>query len=207
MSSFGDPIHRQGKNPFEKYYRIESLKPIEKNAPFKDPIHLSPKSEGFAIPILGYFLFLLQKALRLVSKKASQAAYNAFDRELKQHLLSLQTSFRMMTEEDRSQDSVFLSHLSLIWEKILEQSLKFTHMTPLAIQFKTLIRSLASYPENTEHTFGYYLSECAGQKWLPFPYIALIQNLHRLYRDKVPTNPLTKWMLMVDQMITLLHQD
>jgi hypothetical protein len=107
-----------------------------------------------------------------------------------QELRRLKEAFEILKAEDRSQDARFLANLSDIWQKILE-----TH--PQAA-LKELVRELNSYPEHQSHTFGYYLTEHAGQKWIPFPYMELIQKIHK------DPHLLTKW---IGQIALILNRE
>lgn len=101
-----------------------------------------------------------------------------------------------MMREDRSQDSQFLKRLSGIWQEVLEGSLNIQSKS-----LKRLIRDVESFPEDEEHTFGYYLEEFAGQTWLPFPYMELIHNLHHHHELDPSSSLLTRWTGMIEEIL------
>ncbi len=120
---------------------------------------------------------------------------------MKDTLLLLKASFETMMNEDRSQDAQFLKQLSKLWQETLEHSVKLQSQTPWAKQLKQFIKDIESFPENEEHTFGYYLDEFAGQAWLPFPYMELIQKLHHQHELDPPSSLLTRWTQMIEEIL------
>ena len=72
------------------------------------------------------------------------------------------------------------------------------------MKIRTFIKELQHYPEHHEHSLGYYLTEYAGQKWLPFPYMEMIRNLH-MYHKKNPENSLLSiWSKEIEEMIQII---
>jgi len=200
-SSEGSPVGGKPNDPFEKYYQIKNMEKINEHN--KRNKSSPPKSL-----LIAYILFLLKKIVNLIQpSKHYPDISKSTRRQIQTTLLQMQQALKTLMKEDRSQESLFLQHLAQLWQKMLEESLQLKKATSLAIHFKNFIKEIASYPKNEDHSLGYYLSECAGKSWLPFPYMELIQKLHMLHQKNPSDNPLIKWTLSLEKMIVLLNQD
>lgn len=145
-----------------------------------------PPKKGLA----AYLLNLLKKTLDFLIESASEKPSDA-------PFLALKQAFDVLKKEDRSEDVQFLKDLSLTWQMILEASLSFD--SPI---LKTLLKKIQNYPEWQEHTFGYYLIEYAGQKWIPFPYMELIEKLHEEHMKNPSGSALSEWTALIDELLS-----
>ncbi|MBM3184216.1 MAG: hypothetical protein FJZ64_02810 [Chlamydiae bacterium] len=189
------------QDPLERQYRVEEIERIrwdeEKRSSFqKDPPE-DPDRNGFAAiiflmweKIVDFMKYSLQKGISVVTEAP-----------IRENLLQLKASFEIMMQEDRSQDAFFLKNLSRLWQAILEQLIHFQMKGQLGKKLKTLIKEIEKYPEHEEHTFGYYLDEFAGQRWLPFPYMELIQKMHHQHELDPSASPLTRWCQMIEDIL------
>jgi len=110
-----------------------------------------------------------------------------------------------MKRENRSQDAQFLNQLSNVWNSVLEEAIQFEKNSEAAERFKVLVKKIQHFPENQQHTFGYYLSEYAGQKWVPFPYMELVAKIHKEHEKSPQISALTQWTTLIDEIIQLLR--
>jgi hypothetical protein len=143
-----------------------------------------------------YFLKLFHRILTLLSLDEKRGPKRA-----EGSLRSLKDAFETLKREDRSEDIAFLNDLSQSWQNVLEESLLLQRESELSSQYKTLIKKIQHFPEHQTHTFGYYLSEYAGQKWIPFPYMELIKKIHSEYEKNPAGSALTEWTALIDQVI------
>ena len=67
---------------------------------------------------------------------------------------------------------------------------------------KILMQKIQHYPEYEEHTFGYYLTEYAGQKWIPFPYMEMVQKIHSEHMKNPKGSALTEWTNLIDELLS-----
>lgn len=194
MGTFQNPVGGP-HDPFEKTLRVERIEEdkLTQNRREKEPE--SPISqETFAIAS-----FLLQMVYRaLDSFVRSHRPAKSSSEAVRANLLLLKKSFETLQAEDRSQDAHFLNELSMIWHQVLEDALQFPGSTPVAEGFKALLRTLQNFPENQPHSFGYYLAEYAGQKWIPFPYMELIAKIHTTPETTAP------WIHRIQQILDAL---
>ena len=119
-------------------------------------------------------------------------------------ILSLKNYFEMLKKEDHSQDIKFLNDLSKIWVSLLQESGHFGS-SEIDSKFLLFLKKINNYPEESSHSLGYYLSEYAGQKWIPFPYMELIQMIHRDYKKNPEESALNQWTLILQQILSLLE--
>lgn len=122
----------------------------------------------------------------------------------KENLNLLKTFLDLLKMEDRSQDVHFLSDLSQSWNRAIGESFEYNEAA--ALIFKIFVKKIMHYPENQGHTFGYYLTEYAGQKWIPFPYMDLVQKIHAEHERNPSFSALTEWTRLLADAIRLLQK-
>ncbi len=160
------------------------------------PPNEPPDNKG----IIGYLLQAMQRALNALLERFGKTENSSKETSLN----TLKSFLDLLKAEDRSQDVHFLNDLSKSWNQALEESLAFKEEASLI--FKIFVKKILHYPENQVHTFGYYLTEYAGQKWIPFPYMELVQKLHREHEKSPSTSSLTEWTRLLEDAIRLLQR-
>lgn len=169
-------------DPYEAY-RVERAQEEQRRGFEGGGFDEKPPKWGLA----AYFLKLLQRVVDLFIESKEGVASEA--------LVSLKKAFEMLKKEDLSEDIQFLNQLSKTWQSLLEMSLKKEEV-------KTLVKKIQNYPQHEKHTFGYYLTEYAGQKWVPFPYMDLIQKIHSEHHKNPEGSALTEWTQLIDQLLS-----
>ncbi len=193
MGSYQNPVG--SPDPYDKY-RAEATEggPGRKNPPDEEP----PKGkEGLA----AHLLQILQKAFNYFLQ--GHTGSKTTEIRAKENLIALKNFFETLKNEDRSQDIEFLNQLSKAWNLTLEEKVELNE--EISLKFKILTKKILHYPENQTHTFGYYLTEYAGQKWIPFPYMELVQKIHSEHEKNPSASPLTEWTHLLDELISLLN--
>jgi len=195
------PISGGPHDPYEKY-RVEE---IQKNKETRDtPEERVPIQETHHSAFAVYAILILKRFIELFEHTTEQGLSTSAQEDVLDHLNLFKEALEILKTEDRSQDSHFLNKLADLWHHLLEDSYSFRRHTLLSIKIRTFIKELQHYPEHHEHSLGYYLTEYAGQKWLPFPYLEMIRNLHASYK-KSPTNCLLSiWSKEIQEMIELI---
>lgn len=206
MGSVQNPIGGEPRDPYERY-RVEEIE-RDRQAKEKEKEKFSEEAppEKKSI-VLAYVLMLLHKLFELFQGMPEKGITVESEKEIRNHLLSLAAFFDTMKKEDRSQDIDFLNALSKNWEHILEDALQFKKSSILAKEFRKFVDDIQHYPPNQSHTLGYYLSEYAGQKWLPFPYMELIQKIHQEYLRLRTQSALERWTKSIEQLLLLMKSD
>lgn len=196
----GAPVGGGPQNPFDKQFRVER---IEEDKLTKDDKEKKPPEESSTekLSIGAFLLNMFHKAVDFFIE--SRETSKTIETEARNNLHSLKEAFETLKKEDRSQDVQFLNNLSKIWQHVLEDSLHFKKDI-IALKFRDLIQRIQHFPQNQAHTLGYYLTEYAGQKWVPFPYMELIQMIHTEHEKNPTVSALTSWTIRIDELVRLL---
>lgn len=123
-------------------------------------------------------------------------------------LQTMKTLFNRLKTENLSESSPFARELSDCWHSLLHMGdyktpslKKGTSLEKIEFLF-TMIRS---YPEGGDHSLGYYLSKYTGDKWLPFPFMELLKNLHEDAIIQKEKSFLDKWTVTLTDIINSLQ--
>jgi hypothetical protein len=188
---------QNSKDPFDKYRiergREEPSQKREQNARTQK-----------ARPFLFFFLVWIKKILDLFATQKN-IPYESSMPELRDHLLFLKSALELLMERDYSQESSFLQELAKLWHQLLKDAAELNKNSPPYTHLRALIRELQHYPGHQEHSLAYYLSEYAGQQWLPFPYIEMIKQLHLQHKNAPKTSMLTKWRESLEELISSIQ--
>lgn len=200
MGSVENPLGKGPKDPYEKY-RVEPIGEKEKKAPpFRDG---EPKGKkGFFL--LYTLLMKIKNALERLLNLSSETP--SIGTEAFSSIRLLKTSFEKLKKEDLSQDAPFLQQLSKRWLNFIERMGEVADKKALIV-YKSLLHAIDHYPEESAHSLGYYLTEFAGQRWVPFPYMELIQKIHHEHKVSPENSPLTRWTKLLDTLFSLLQNN
>jgi len=198
MDSFHNPVGP--KDPY-KGYRVDELE--EKHAR-EEKASTEDKTLSESTLLGAYFLSLFRKFCQLFQEESERGLSTEAEKEVRADLLLFKEALEILKKEDRSQDTQFLNHLSELWHQVLEDSLRFKRKSSFSSSFRAMIQEIQHYPPNQEHTLGYYLTEYAGQDWLPFPYMDLIQKMHQQHEANPRLSPLTQWTDRIDRLTSIL---
>lgn len=187
----GNPI--TPPDPYERYH----IDAVERERRAREQMSGGePPEEKWGL--VAYFLKLVDKILDLLS---SERGKTRVEKRAKESLRALKSAFEILKREDRSEDIQFLHHLSKAWQDVLEDALNLQRDSVLSAEFKLLIKKIQRFPEHQAHTLGYYLSEYAGQKWIPFPYMELIQKIHSEHEKRSDVSALAEWTALIDRLL------
>jgi hypothetical protein len=177
-----NPVGGCPKDPYDEY-RKQKEKETREEAPSKPAFYP-------LMQILLWMRDIIDSFLRAPAPKT----VNSFGilKELKNIIESLK-------DKDRSQDVDFSNTLSSCWNKTLILSRKH-----LSAPLRAFIKEIQHYPKDQDHTLGYYLTEYAGQNWLPFPYIELLKKIHEEHLTSPATSALSRWTRELDHLIATL---
>ena len=121
-----------------------------------------------------------------------------------QNLRNLRTLFRTLQDEDRSQNLDFALQLSKAWHGVLSyhQLASAKEMRQLAYEKMTkLINLFNRYPTADEHSLGHYLANFAGENWLPFPFMGILNDLYEENLDSGEKSNLAKLIHLITNII------
>lgn len=126
----------------------------------------------------------------------------------KQKAIEDLTAFKAVLEElaniDKSHDPDFTQRMSLLWQNLYENCIgvdpKAIEGDKLAMQILNFVNEIKDFPPGEDFTLGYYLSEHAGQDWIPFPFMSLLFQLHEAYSVN-PDSQLAHWIYALSEII------
>jgi hypothetical protein len=113
---------------------------------------------------------------------------------------SILTTFRMLlntlSQQNMSESPSFALELSQNWLQLL-------HARDPKID--AFCQMLKGFPKGGDHSLGYYLSNYAGQEWLPFPFMEILKFLHEDARIHPGKGALHKWSAALTEIIDKLE--
>lgn len=196
MTFFPEPIKpSEGRKDDEIIVNpIEADKKGQDNNP--DETLPSGKKGSF----YGSMMVLFKKLATLVSGKRGEGfSEDAFVSDI----ISLKNALDQLKELDQSENSHFCQNLSEIWHSLLQhmQLAKRAKMKTGAdlAKLKIVLSDIDHYPPNEEHKLGYYLSQYAGEDWLPVPFMEILKKLHSDYKVNQNTSILERWTDLLRQ--------
>ncbi len=194
------PVGDKPPDPYE-HYVFEAIQREKKGKEER------PEVANRHTPFWLSFLLLLRKWTGVFLQKDLKGAPTPInEHKIRDRLSLFQTALETLKKEDRSQDSKFLNHMSELWLKLLDDFFRYKREAPISIQFKILVQKIQHYPKDQEHSLGYYLVEHAGKKWLPFPYMEMVQRLHSEYLKNPAESHLEEWALQLKEVSALLSK-
>lgn len=146
------------------------------------------------------FLNVLKSAFKIFSngKKPQNIKKTPLEGELK----ALKSSLQALKTDNLSQNPNFLNQLAFVWLKFLKDFnffiLKDKEITE---KIKKLIHGINTYPKGSEFSLGYYLSKFAGYKWVPFPFMEILQDLFLEHQKDNKTSNLQKWTTILEDLL------
>jgi hypothetical protein len=197
-----NPIGKPPRDPYEDY-RVEAVEKDRKESPQPPLKPRGPRPSAMEI-VAAYILSLFRKLLELIEKGIGGRSSAHHKERLSQNLLLFKTSIEMMKHEDKSQNGPFLSSLALDWNRLVSDLRKMSAGGPIEVGLRALVQQIRLYPKGSEHTFGYYLSEYAGQKWLPFPFMDMVRKMHFEHQKDPSSSELSDWSTRLDTLLSLL---
>ena len=124
----------------------------------------------------------------------------ATPKQIAEYLSLCSQSVEKLTKENVSQDIDYLEHLANVWMQFLDDFAAFPKDNKIIYgKIKSFVDDVMAYPEKTEFSLGYYLSEFAGFEWIPFPYMEILQNLFLQYQKSPRDSVLLQWISQIDE--------
>ncbi|MFZ4674054.1 MAG: hypothetical protein ACOYL1_06905 [Chlamydiia bacterium] len=170
MNSYGQSI--RGYHHLHGEIRVE---PVNREKTQKDE-ELQLPAGGFALLVLTYLSSstLLESIRSTESLRTPQKVIDA----LKQFI----AIFSELQDQDLSADWRYCEKLSKSWSDVVKS---VENATFPSSSLNTLITEINEHPEKGDHTLGYYLSQHAGEQWIPFPFMEILRKLHE-DKKKIP---------------------
>lgn len=181
-----------------KIMPLEADKKQHIDIPFKDKVITSKELTRLVL-----FLLCYEKVQKFLDPSHQN---RLLTKNLFNTLSHLKNLFETLSKEDLSQNYHFAEDLSKHWHLVLhyiEEERRHKRSPPYLDNLTRFVQTLNSYPERTDHSLGYYLTQFTGEKWLPFPFMDLLHNLHKEALLNQTKNILSTW---TQDLSTLLHE-
>ncbi len=200
MGELNKNIYRKEDDPYGKIF----ISPLEKDKKQKEEAPLSLKkttpTQVFSI-LTDYF----QKLIDLINPNTdAHRSISAFQRSLND-IKSFRKLLATLAGEDCSHSPVFNQQLSQLWHNLLDDcnSLPSKEGSSLTISSKVkfFVAQIQNFPIGAEHTLGYYFLHDVGKKWIPFPCMKLLQELHEEFIEAPSHSTLHNWLLLLDEIL------
>ncbi len=188
MVNIQGPSNIPPNDPYDKF-RVHKVDDDEIKPNAKKWLEYEEDSSKTKI-LLTKFRLIFKKILTFFINPSEEELYALY---IEDNLEVILKALEKLKTTDYSEDTVYLNFFSKAWHKFLEDTLQFQKDKKIFIEVEAFIEDLADYPKGEAHSFGYYLSEYAGSKWLPFPFMELLQNLHRDHKSEPKISQLSKW--------------
>jgi len=164
--------------------------------------HLADNSKQI---LFATFFSYLKKMFDTFSPSKQLVGKVIDEQEIIQNLQKLKQLLQKLSSKDLSSDIAFAIELSDTWctlnnnfENI--EILERKNLQEVA-NFRHMITTIKNYPPKADHCFGYYLHQHAGKDWLPFPFIQLLEGLHKDHQENSQKSILSSWIKLVDAVI------
>jgi len=166
----------------------------------KEPLHeFSYKSRQIRSEVL-LKIYLSQLLEHHIEKSLNEAkAIHLYDNSsLSQTLKKIKFLFQKLKAENTSRDFRFTEELSKHWHVLLLilEALTKTTPTPRYLgNLQLLLKNIDTHPKKNDHPLGHYLTLYAGEKWLPFPLMDILSDLHEDALSNRTKSTLHDWIL------------
>lgn len=117
----------------------------------------------------------------------------------------LRNSLLLLMVHDHSRNVVYAKNLSEAWNELLDyfppSMIGKIGNSKIGELLRQLITNIKTYPKTADHSLGYYLQKYTGEHWLPFPFIAILKELHEAHATQGENSDLSKWIDELTQVI------
>ena len=195
--------------PHDPYEDIR-ISPIEKDeSRQKKPNLFEEQPEEKKKALFAHFFTTLENIATffLQSKNEHTISHQITENSIEFDLKQLLSAFEKLKVEDYSQDVAYLNKISTWWHQFLEHSGQFKKHVRLYKAIESFIAKIHEYPEDIEHTLGYYLIEYAGADWIPFPFMDMLQDLHLEHKKNPINSHLARWTRLLKDLLKKISRD
>lgn len=200
MNDFQKFVSPQPNDPYGEI----RVNPIEGHKKEKQPYADLPPPQTSLKPLAG-LMYALKKPLDAFFESDA----DTFLLENPQHLLDAVLDFKNLLEKlidnDLSHDSDFAGQLSSSWHTLCSDcDFLLSHASPLpdyAEKTHLFIEALNHYPENQDHSLGYYFTASAGENWTPVPFMDMLQTLHKEGKSAPENATLIQWVVTLSTIL------
>ncbi len=201
MDEFNKPIIPPGRIDQERVY----MPPVEKikEEHQEEEKRLAEEKKNKSI-VYATVLFSIKKLINIFTPGKSNDS-SASEIKIISVLKRMKIILEKLKMKDLSRQIPYSQEFSELWNQLSEYqqlviSSKQRNFLNMA-SINKLIESIKNYPPLEDHSLGYYLTEHAGEDWLPFPFMELIKKLHEEYQNQGKQSHLHQWTSLIEDVI------
>lgn len=204
MTFFPEPI-RPSEGREDDEYRVN---PIEADRHTKESFNieeLEGQERKKRMNLYGAFLVYFKKLLDRFDTSEQGAAKALSNEGLSGNLKEFKILLSLIQDFDQSENSSFCQQLSEGWMRLLQDvqvsSISKRKQEIDLKQLSLLMKDINHYPSNEEHKLGYYLSNYAGESWLPLPFRDILKHLYSDHVVNKKNSILSKWIQTIENLL------
>ncbi len=202
MSDFQKSVDsRDGKPP---EWAIPPAQPIEKDKKEKQPYPPGSEKELTQQQLLLIFTAFFKKILNFFISQDRSQMTEIEKQQISEDLVSLRSMLQILGNQDQSHHPEFTHHLAELWHHLIEDCQHVASTDPNLFKVKYFIDQVNAFPPNEDHSLGYYLARYAGKDWLPFPFMDMLQQLHKQYQENPHSSTLNEWVVELSAIVSKL---
>ncbi|MDN3508581.1 MAG: hypothetical protein P0S93_00875, partial [Candidatus Neptunochlamydia sp.] len=186
-------------------YRVN---PIEANRHPKERFNIEKFGEQERkkrVNLYGAFLIYLKKLLDRFDTSEQGTAKAISNKGLPGDLKELKVLLAIIQDLDQSENSGFCQQLSEVWVRLLQDvqvsSISKRNQEIDLKQLSLLMTDIDHYPQNEQHKLVYYLSNYAGENWLPIPFRDILKGLYSDHVVNQKNSTLSTWIQMIEDLL------
>ncbi len=201
MTFFPEPL-RPSEGREDDKYRVD---PIEANKQSKGDQSWEPPAEDKRPRAYVAFLIFIQKLTTSLGKEKEGTLEEMSEDALTGDIQELKQILQIMMDVDQSENGTFCAQFSATWHRLLQgiQILSHTKRKALidADKLKAFLAGVGNYPPNEDHKLGFYLSEFAGENWMPLPFREILKCLFSDHRVNQSHSTLMQWVELINEIL------
>ncbi|MCB1083557.1 MAG: hypothetical protein H7A41_01735 [Chlamydiales bacterium] len=204
MTFFPEPL-RPSEGRQDDEYRVN---PIEADPQPRESFNIEEFEElerKKRVNLYGAFLVYFKKLLDRFDTSKQGTAKAISNEGLPGNLKEFKVLLGIIQDLDQSENSSFCQQLSEAWVRLLQDAqVSSISKRSQEIDLKKLsllMTDIDHYPPNEEHRLGYYLSNYAGETWLPLPFRDILKQLYSDHVVNQKNSILSKWVQMIEDLL------
>ena len=201
MTFFPEPLRPSEGRENDKY-RVD---PIEADKQSKgDQLWKFPAEEKHPRAYISFLVFIQKLTTRLGKETGGKFGEMSED-ALTDDIQELKHILQIVMDVDQSENGRFCARFSAAWNHLLQGVQVLAHTKRQAFvdtdKLKTLLTDIDNYPPNEDHKLGFYLSEFAGESWLPIPFRDILKRLFSDHRANPSHSNLMQWVELINEIL------
>lgn len=201
MTFFPEPL-RPSEGRQDDEYRVN---PIEADKQKKESQDWELPEEKKRPKAYAAFIVFLQNLTNALGRGKEGNLEEISEDALTADLQEFKAILQILLDVDQSENGPYCAQFSAAWHRLLQGVQVFSHTKRKALvdieKLKALLTDINNYPPNEDHKLGFYLSEFAGETWLPVPFREILKRLFADHRVNQSHSTLMQWIELINEIL------